>query len=356
MIEFKRKHVINIIFNHVQFHPTIKIKYMRMKRILGMGNALVDVVTMIDNDKLLEKFNLPKGSMQLVNTERSEIIMSGTKQFKRTFTSGGSAANTIHGLAMLGTYTGFIGSVGRDETGDFFENEMKLAGVNTLLLRRNNPTGTAVALITPDSERTFATCLGAAVELNAEDLHPGLFRDYDILYLEGYLINNLALVESACRMAKENDLTIALDLASYNVVEAYRKEFSGIVNEYVDILFANESEAKAFTGLPPLKALESLTGIAEVIIFKMGADGSWIKSGKDIIKIAAEPVSCKDTTGAGDLYAAGFLYGFANNLNPEKCGSLGSLMAGKVIEITGARMDEKRFADIRDIISKITRE
>src|SRR5690606_5034174 len=114
--------------------------------------------------------------------------------------------------SMLGADSGFIGSVGRDETGDIFENEMRLAGVNTLLLRQNIPTGTAVALITPDSERTFATCLGAAVELNAEDLQPEFFRDYDIFYLEGYLINNFRLAESACRMAKENNLTIALDL------------------------------------------------------------------------------------------------------------------------------------------------
>lgn len=321
-----------------------------------MGNALVDVVTMIDDEKLLEKFNLPKGSMQLVNSDISEKIMTGTRHFERTFTSGGSAANTMHGLAMLGADAGFIGSVGRDETGDLFENEMRLAGLKTFLLRHSMPTGIAVALVTPDSERTFATCLGAAVELNAEDLKPGLFSGYDIFYLEGYLINNFKLAESACRLAKKNNMIIALDLASFNVVEAYREEFSFIVNEYVDILFANELEVNAFTGLAPVKALKSLTGIAEVIILKVGAEGSWIKNGKDIIKIDAAPVSCKDTTGAGDLYSAGFLYGYANNLNPEKCGIIGSLMAGRVIEIVGARMDENIFAEIRKEIDKITRK
>ncbi len=147
-----------------------------MKRILGIGNALVDIMTLIEDDNILQEFKLPKGSMQLVDLEKSRGIKSATAIFPRTFASGGSAANTIHGLAMLGADTGFIGSIGKDETGDFFENDMKKAGVNTLLIRRDSVTGTAVALITRDSERTFATHLGAAVELSADDFKPELFQ------------------------------------------------------------------------------------------------------------------------------------------------------------------------------------
>ena len=218
-----------------------------MKRILGIGNALVDILTLTEDEHTLETFGLPKGSMQLVDRDKSELIKSGTDHFQRTLSSGGSAANTIHGLAMLGADTGFIGSIGRDETGDFFESDMKNAGVNTLLIRRNSVTGTAVALVTPDSERTFATHLGAAVELTADDLKPMLFEGYDILYLEGYLINNLPLIETACQLAKQNNMIVALDLASYNVVEANLAAFKKITREYVDILFANEQEARAFT-------------------------------------------------------------------------------------------------------------
>ena len=137
-----------------------------MKRILGIGNALVDVITLIDNDKILNNFSLPKGSMQLVDEKKSLLVSSGTVNFPRSLASGGSAANTIHGLAMLGVETGFIGSVGKDDTGDFFEKDMKTAGVRTQLSRHDTITGTAIALISPDSERTFATHLGAAVELN----------------------------------------------------------------------------------------------------------------------------------------------------------------------------------------------
>ena len=324
-----------------------------MKRILGIGNALVDIVTLITGDYILQEFNLPKGSMQLVNSEKSEGIKSATRFFPRTWTSGGSAANTIHGLSMLGADTGFIGSIGRDDTGDFFENDMKKAGVNTLLIRRNSVTGTAVALITSDTERTFATHLGAAVELTAEDLNPILFEGYDILYLEGYLISDFHFVETACKHARENKMLIALDLASYNIVEAYLDSYKKIVEQYVDILFANEQEAKEFTGLEPEKALNVLSDTSEFVVLKVGAEGSWVKSKGELIKINAFPVNCVDTTGAGDLYAAGFLYGLAIDLSLEKCGIIGSLMAGKVIEIVGARMEKEKFLEIRKEIEQI---
>jgi len=324
-----------------------------MKRILGIGNALVDIMTLIEGDYILQEFNLPKGSMQLVDREKSEGVKAATEIFPRTWTSGGSAANTIHGLAMLGADTGFIGSIGRDETGDFFENDMKKAGVNTLLIRRNSVTGTAVALITHDSERTFATHLGAAVELTADDLKSMLFNGYDILYLEGYLINNFPLIEMAGRLAKENGMLVALDLASYNVVEENLDSFRKIIKEYVDILFANEHEARAFTGIEPDKAMDVLSELSEIVILKIGAEGSWLKRENDLIKVSAFPVNCTDTTGAGDLYAAGFLYGFARDLNLEKCGIIGSLLAGKVIEIVGARMDKDKFTEIKREIEVI---
>jgi len=327
-----------------------------MKRILGIGNALVDVVTLVEGDYILQEFKLPKGSMQLVDREKSEGIKSATRIFPRTWTSGGSAANTIHGLAMLGADTGFIGSIGRDDTGDFFENDMKKAGVNTLLIRRNSVTGTAVALITRDTERTFATHLGAAVELGADDLKPMLFEGYDILYLEGYLISDFDFVETACRYAKEAGMLVALDLASYNIVETYLDSYNKIVEGYVDILFANELEAREFTGLEPKEALTVLSGMSDIVILKVGAQGSWVKSKEELIKISAFPVECVDTTGAGDLYAAGFLYGFARDLTLEKCGILGSLMAGKVIEIVGARMDRDKFTTIKKEIELILEE
>ncbi len=321
-----------------------------MDRILGIGNALVDVMTLIDNDNVLGKFSLPKGSMQLVDGEKSALIKAETSGFKRSLASGGSAANTIHGLAMLGVETGFIGSIGKDDTGNFFEDDMKIAGVKTYLSKRDTATGTAVALISNDSERTFATHLGAAVELVADDLKPEDFKGYNILYLEGYLIFNKMLVERACIIAKENKMKVALDLASYNVVDAKLEDFKVIIEKYVDIIFANEEESKSFTGLPAYEALGVLSCLCETAIVKVGKDGSIIKRGEEIIKIGTIPVNCVDTTGAGDLYASGFLYGYADRLSLEKCGVFGSVLAGHVIEIVGARMDKHRWKKIMSLL------
>jgi sugar/nucleoside kinase (ribokinase family) len=326
-----------------------------MKQILGIGNALVDIMTIINDDSILEKFTLPKGSMQLVDAVKSEMVKTGTVSFTRTQASGGSAANTIHGLAMLGVKTGFIGSIGKDELGDFFENDMKNAGINTILSRRNSVTGTAVALISPDFERTFATHLGAAVELEAADLDPEDFTGYDILYLEGYLIFNKLLVETACQIAKEKKMKIALDLASYNVVESRLADLKEIVEKYIDIVFANEEEARSFTAMGPEGALNSISRLCEVAVIKVGSEGSWIKRGDEIIKVRTLPVCCKDTTGAGDLYASGFLYGYAQNQSLEICGQYGSVLAGKVIEILGARMDHNKWKEIKTIVSEIAK-
>jgi sugar/nucleoside kinase (ribokinase family) len=254
---------------------------------------------------------------------------------------------------MLGAETAFIGSIGKDETGDFFEKDMKSAGVNTLLIRRDSVTGTAVALVTPDSERTFATHLGAATELEAGDLNNNQFIGYDILYLEGYLIFNRPLVETACRLAKDNNMKVALDLASYNVVEFKLQDFREIVEKYVDIVFANEEEARAYTGKNPDEALKILSEVCEIAIVKTGSEGSLVKRGDEILKIGTLKVNLHDTTGAGDLYASGFLYGYSNNYSLEICGQFGSVLAGNVIELIGAKMPDKKWKQIKTSIKEI---
>jgi sugar/nucleoside kinase (ribokinase family) len=324
-----------------------------MGKILGIGNALVDVMTILKDESFLDRYLLPKGSMQLVDNTKSELVKNEIRNLKRSLASGGSAANTIHGLAMLGVETAFIGSIGKDETGDFFENEMKSAGIRTILSRRDSSTGTAVALITPDSERTFATHLGAAVELGPDDLDPADFKGYDILYLEGYLIFNKSLVDAACRIAKKANMKIAMDLSSYNVVESNLTDFKEIVDNYVDILFANAEEAKAYTGMGPEEAAYTISKNCEIAVIKVGSEGSFIKSESGIIKIGTSKVNLKDTTGAGDLYASGFLYGYTMNKNLEVCGKYGSLIAGKVIEVLGARMNNDTWKEIRTLISEM---
>jgi sugar/nucleoside kinase (ribokinase family) len=328
-----------------------------MKNILGIGNALVDVITVVPDETFLSRFGLPKGSMTMVDASRSGEIKQTISGMNRTLASGGSAGNTIYGLGVMGINSSFIGKVGRDEMGNFYEKDMVDAGIKPVLIRTPaSPTGTAVALVTPDSERTFATHLGAATELMAGELRPDYFRGYHILYLEGYLIFNLPLVEQACRLAKENHMCVALDLASFNVVNDMLPAFQKIVEQFVDILFANEEEARAFTGLPPVEALDEISRKTLISVVKTGADGSWIKRGDEVIKIDALKVNAVDTTGAGDLYAAGFLYGFAHGFSLDKCGIFGSILAGKVIENVGARMPEEKWAEAKALIAEVAED
>ncbi len=319
-----------------------------MKKILGLGNALVDIMTELENDSLLEQFGLPKGSMQLVDFETSSRVLDGTRHLKRTLASGGSAANTIHGLARLGVKTGFIGKVGNDEYGDFFRNDMIESGIIPLLGSGSAPSGRAIALVSPDAERTFATFLGSAIELTPADLDPEIFAQYDILYIEGYLVQNYELVRAAMELAKQSGMKIALDLASYNVVEANVDFLREMIVSYVDILFANEEEAKAFTGQDPHESLIHFSEHCEMAVVKTGSKGSLVKTGDAIHEIGIIDAVSIDTTGAGDLYAAGFLYGMVHDLPAEKCGNLGALLAGKVIEVIGAKIDPGRWEVIHN--------
>ncbi|HUW91621.1 MAG TPA: adenosine kinase [Bacteroidales bacterium] len=325
-----------------------------MKKIVGIGNALVDVMTMIPDETYLHQFGLPKGSMTMVDSERSGVIKGSIATLKSTLASGGSAGNTMYGLGIMGVNSSFIGKVGRDEMGNFYEKDMVEAGVVPVLMRApKSPTGTAVGLITPDSERTFATHLGAATELMTEELNLSFFKGYDILYLEGYLIFNFPLIEHACRLAKENRMCVAIDLSSFNVVADMLPQFREIVEKYVDIVFANEEEARAFTGLDPREALDDIASKCSIAVVKIGQGGSWIMRGEEIVKVDAIKVSPVDTTGAGDMYSAGFLYGFSHGFSLDKCGLFGSILAGKVIEVVGARMPDEKWKEAKELISII---
>ncbi|MBN2350921.1 MAG: adenosine kinase [Bacteroidales bacterium] len=323
-------------------------------KVLGIGNALVDVMTRLEDDNFLKTYSLPKGSMQLVNLDTIKLLEKASEKLDKKLTSGGSAANTIHGLAKLGIQAGYIGKIGKDNTGEFFKQDMVQSGVNTHLLFGKEATGRAIALISPDSERTFATYLGAAVEIAKNDLTPSIFENYDFLHVEGYLVQNHELIEEALKLAKKAELKISLDLASFNVVEEHHDFLRRIVNEYVDVVFANEEEARAFTGKSPEDALVLMACLADIAVVKTGKNGSMVKREKETYTIKPVQVNAIDTTGAGDLYATGFLYGLLNHYSIEKCGEMGSFVAGKVIEIIGAKMDEEQWINIRANINKET--
>jgi sugar/nucleoside kinase (ribokinase family) len=322
-------------------------------KIAGLGNALVDVLIQLSDESVIQKLNLPKGSMQLINNRDIAKINNQIKGLSTILLSGGSAANTIHGLSKLGERCTFIGKVGNDEYGKFYNEDLINAGVNSNLYKSNTETGRAFTFITPDTERTFATYLGAAVELTADDLDNKLFKGIDILHVEGYLVQNTELIETAFKLAKQNGIKVSLDLASYNVVESNRKFLAEVIPHYVDIVFANEEEAKAYTGLAPSEALNFISSQCEIAVVKIGKEGALIKTREATAKIDAIPTKVVDTTGAGDQFAAGFLHGYSEHQEIEQCGKIGALLAGNVIANYGARIPDNLWPNIESIIQKI---
>ena len=325
-----------------------------MAKVIGLGNALVDIMTPLENDNILNDIKFPKGSMQLVDGEKSKEILKLTSHIKSSLASGGSAANTIHGISRLGMEAAFVGKIGPDEYGDIFEQDLINSNITPALFRTETETGRAVAMVTPDSERTFATYLGAAVELAASDITADIFKSYDMLHIEGYLVFNEELIETAVKTAKEAGLQISLDLASFNVVDAKLEFLQRICKQYVDIIFANEEEAKSFTGQDdPRKALDIIGEYAQVSIVKIGKQGSLILKDGEVVEVGIIKANSIDTTGAGDLYASGFLFGYLNNYGLQKAGKIGALLAGKVIEEMGAQIEKSTWDYILKEVGKI---
>jgi sugar/nucleoside kinase (ribokinase family) len=324
-----------------------------MAKILGLGNALVDIMIQLPDDSQLQKANLPKGSMQHVERSVVDQLLEQTRHLPHEITSGGSAANTIHGLARLGEETSFIGKTGPDPLGVIFRDDMLKSGIRPLLIPSLTDTGTAVAFVTPDSERTFAVFLGAALELSADDLNEEQFAGYDVLHIEGYLVQNHSLVEKALQLARAARLKVSLDLASFNVVESNHEFLSKMIYEYVDIVFANEDEALAFTRQSPEKAVTQLASICEIAVVKTGAKGSLICTGEKTFDIGIIPTSVRDTTGAGDLYAAGFLHAYLKGLPFEKCGQAGAILSGNVIRHLGAKIPTELWDAIVEEVNSL---
>lgn len=326
----------------------------RQKTILGIGSALTDILTQIDNDSPLCQWSLPKGSMTYVDAAKSiQIGEDLAKRYDRQMAAGGSAANTISGLARMNIKAGFLSKIGDDEIGRFFESEMLNTKVHPIMLKSSTPSGRVQAIVSPDGERTFATCLGASAELCSEDIVPALFEGWDIFYVEGYLVANPSMLDKAIATAKAQGMVIAIDMASYNVVEENRDYLSRLIRDDIDIVFANEMEAKALTGLDPEDALHQMASICNIAVVKVGAKGAYIQQGDEVISI--EPIKAQviDTTGAGDMWAAGFLAGYANGDKLKKCGTMGAILAANVIEVMGAKMEEERWQKIYNAIGKL---
>ena len=323
-------------------------KRVSMKKILGIGNALVDILVHINNDDIINHLGLQKGGMEMIDAQRKREILEVIAGMPQTLATGGSTSNTIHGLARLGAEAGYIGKVGNDELGKLFREECQRFGVIPHLINSEEDTGVAITFISPNAERTFATYLGAAATMQPSEVDAQIFDNYDIIHIEGYLIFNHDLLLDVCRKAKEHGLRISMDMASYNLIESNLDFVKMLLRDYVDIIFANEEEAKAFAGVDNVEALHVLSEYCPVAIVKVGKDGSYIKMNGEVTAIA--PVDAKriDTTGAGDIYASGFLYGLLKEFNALRAGNLASYLSARLIEYVGAKLPDEEWDKIKE--------
>ncbi len=316
--------------------------------VVAIGNAMVDVIVHADETFLAEQ-ELVRGAMTLIDGRRADSLYAAMPPAVES--SGGSAANTIAGVASLGGRAAYIGKVSGDQLGKVFQHDIRAAGVafDVPPVEDGAATGRCLIFVTPDAERTMQTYLGAGAELGPGDINAALVESASVLYLEGYLWDPPPAKEAflkAARMARDAGRKVSLTLSDPFCVERHRAEFVDLVEHHIDILFANEAEMTSLYECSFDEALERVRAVCETAALTRGAQGSIIVSGGELYVVGAEPVErVVDTTGAGDLYAAGYLYGYTQGMDPVACGRIASIAAAEVISHIGPR-PETSLADL----------
>lgn len=308
---------------------------------VGIGNALVDVIAHATDD-FLPQHELVKGSMTLIETERAVELygaLSGAVEM-----SGGSAANTVVGVASFGGAAAYIGKVDDDDLGQVFGHDMRAVGVGFVGggEAQEIPTGRCIIVVTPDAERTMNTYLGVSSTLGVDDLDESVIADGQVLYMEGYLFDRdaaKAAFRRAADVAHDNGRTVSLTLSDSFCVDRHREDFRALVDESVDLLFGNEDELLSLYELESFDdAVDALRSDCSLAAITRGAEGCVVVTADELISVPAVPVDrVVDTTGAGDLFAAGFMYGYTHGSDLAECGRLGSIAAAEVISHVGPR-------------------
>ena len=313
------------------------------KKILGIGNAIVDVFVKVDDDFLL-KNNLTKGSMKLLEKQEFESLKSTIKIEK--IEAGGSVANTMVGIAYLGGHPSFIGKVNSDEFGNIYKKSLQKINVNFLYSEKeeNLPTGASIIFITPDSERTMCTYLGISSQLSKEDINEDYIKDYEIIFLEGYLWDkgiSEEMFKQVIQLAKKNNVKIAMSLSDIFCVTRHREDFFKLLKNDLNILIGNENEINELMQKNNLlDSMNELKNINKLIIITRSENGSVAVLNNEITNCESTKVEkVLDLTGAGDLFAAGFLKEYLDKSNIKKCLQIGSNLAAKIIQKVGARLN-----------------
>lgn len=313
--------------------------------VYGVGNALVDIQAQV-SDELLVKAGFDKGIMTLVDDAQQKQVLDLLAGLNLNRCAGGSAANTIVGIADFGGKASYVGKVADDEVGEFFRSEMKEMGVTFAVdAAVGGQSGTCAIMISEDAQRTMLTNLGVSATLSEDDINEEELRNSKYVYIEGYLLTgdtSKAAAYKAMELAKKHGVKVAFTASDPFLVNMIRDEMINLIEGPVDLFFCNEEEAKSLTGLDdPIACAAEIHRHAENVAMTLGANGSILMHNNEAIAIEGVTVNAIDTTGAGDMYAGGLLYGITNGLSWKQAGHLASHAAGRIVSQLGARMDQK---------------
>jgi sugar/nucleoside kinase (ribokinase family) len=330
---------------HMNAHPN--------RLIVGVGSPIVDIIAHIDA-AFLAGVAGAKGGMELMSAADLAALLKSVPG-KLGQSPGGSAGNTCFALARLGNPTTFVGKIGNDTVGDFYMETFAAYGGETRRFKTGEvPTGRCLSLVTPDGQRTMRTDLGAAMTLAPDEISPQDFAGCAHAHIEGYLLFNERLLFRVLDAAKTAGCTVSLDLASFEVVNAARHFLPSLLKDFVDVVFANEEEAAAFVGDPaakPQEVVKILAQLCKTAAVKVGAQGAWMAAGVECVHVPAQSVKrLVDTTGAGDFWAAGFLYGWMRHCRLEECGFFGSLLGAAVVQVDGTTLEEVTWETLQQRI------
>jgi len=322
-----------------------------MKQIVGVGAALIDLVASVSEEWVVRQ-KKQKGGMNPVNWGEMGRILGNVEDI--SIIPGGSASNTMIGLARLGGKARFVCKVGNDDLGDTYSMNLYRSGVEGYVRKSASPTGRVLSAVTPDAQRTMFTYLGASSELLPTEVSEAPFQDSHFLYLEGYLAYNPSILLHCVHIARSKGLEVVFDCGSFGVVQDCRFIIDKLIEERsIDILIANEDEARILTSVEEDLACMEMAKMAKIAIVKIGKKGSIIGVKDEITRIGAVEAKAVDTTGAGDLWASGFLYGYLNNWPLEKCGELASAAAAEVVQVMGPIIPDENYGKLLEVRDKI---
>lgn len=318
-------------------------------RILGVGAACIDLLVPVE-EQFLAHVPGEKGGSQAIEFEKLNhiIALSGSSP---QIATGGSCANTIKGLANLGERCGFLSHMGSDSLGEHFSHQIKKLGIVGLFSTSSLPTARVLCLITPDGQRTMRFFAGSSEEMSDRYIHPNYFKGIRHVHLEAYFLRNGPLLQRIMELAKKAGATISLDVSSFEIIRQYHQTLHALLSTYVDVVFANENEVKELTGLSAFEGCGKLQEICPIAVVLMGERGCLVGHQGRIVHSPAFPAKVIDSTGAGDLFASGFLYGYIREYPLEACARLGNRLGSAIVEVKGADLPEGKWQELRALIA-----